>query len=154
VLLATYLREQGYLPQDTVVVTEYSNYASVKYLETQGIKVEKVVNGDRFVAQKLKAIGAELGSEFSGHIIYLPWLEASDGTFMALFVQKIMHEKGVRLADMWADYEFMPSKQWAVKVNEKRPLDEVSGFSEAVVAAETEFAGTGLVKQEFRLHDC
>ena len=145
ILLATYLREQGRLPGDTVVVTEYSNYATVKYLESQGIKIEKVVNGDRFVAQKLQELGAELGSEFSGHIIYLPWLKASDGTFMTLFVQKIMHDKGMRLADMWADFEFMPSKQWGVKVSEKRPLEEVAGFTEAVKSAEAEFAGTGRV---------
>ena len=145
ILLATYLRDQGRLPAETVVVTEYSNYATVKYLEAQGIKVEKVVNGDRFVAQKLQALGAELGSEFSGHMIYLPWLKASDGTFMTLFIQKIMHDKKMRLADMWADFEFMPSKQWGVKVSEKRPLTEVDGYNEAVQVAEKEFAGKGRV---------
>ena len=145
ILLATYLRDQGRLPANTVVVTEYSNYATVKYLEAQGIKVEKVVNGDRFVAQKLQALGAELGSEYSGHVIYSPWLKASDGTFTALFIQKIMHEKKMRLADMWADFEFMPSKQWGVKVSEKRPLTEVAGFDEAVREAEAEFAGKGRV---------
>jgi phosphoglucosamine mutase len=49
------------------------------------------------------------------------------------------------LADLWADFEFMPSKQWGVKVSEKRPLEEVAGFSDAVAAAEAEFAGTGRV---------
>lgn len=145
ILLATYLREQGKLPHNTVVVTEYSNYATVKYLEAQGIKVEKVVNGDRFVAQKLQELGAELGSEFSGHMIYLPWLKASDGTFMTLFVQKILHEKQARLADLWADFEFMPSKQWGVMVREKKPLDEITEFVEAKKAAEAEFAGAGRV---------
>ena len=145
ILLATYLHEQGRLPKDTVVVTEYSNYATVKYLEAQGIKVEKVVNGDRFVAQKLQELGAELGSEFSGHMIYLPWLKASDGTFMTLFVQKILHEKQARLADLWADFEFMPSKQWGVMVREKKPLDEITEFVEAKKAAEAEFAGAGRV---------
>ena len=145
ILLATYLHEQGKLPQDTVVVTEYSNYATVKYLEAQGVKVEKVVNGDRFVAQKLQELGAELGSEFSGHMIYLPWLKASDGTFMTLFVQKILHEKKARLADLWADFEFMPSKQWGVMVREKKPLDEIAKFTEAKKAAEAEFAGAGRV---------
>ena len=145
ILLATYLHEKGELAQDMVVVTEYSNYATVKYLEAQGIKVEKVVNGDRFVAQKLQELGAKLGSEYSGHIIYLPWLKASDGTFMALFVQKIMLEKNARLADLWADFNFMPSKQWGIKVAEKRPLDKIAGFSEAITEAEVEFAGTGRV---------
>lgn len=145
ILLTTYLREQGRLPKDTVVVTEYSNYATVKYLEGMGVKVEKVVVGDRFVAQKMRELGADLGSELAGHIIYRPWFGASDGTFMALFILKIVREKGARLADLWADFEYMPSKQWPVKVSEKRPLDKVAGFSEAVKGAEAEFAGKGRV---------
>ena len=145
ILLTTYLREQEKLPKNTVVVTEYSNYATVKHLEAMGINVDKVVVGDRFVAQKLRELGADLGSELAGHIIYRPWLDASDGTFMALFILKIMHEKNMQLADMWADYENMPSKQWAIKVSEKRPLAEVSGFNEAVKEAESEFAGAGRV---------
>ena len=145
ILLTTYLREQEKLQKNTVVVTEYSNYATVKHLEAMGINVDKVVVGDRFVAQKLRELGADLGSELAGHIIYRPWLDASDGTFMALFILKIMHEKNMQLADMWADYEYMPSKQWAIKVSEKRPLAEVSGFNEAVKEAEGEFAGAGRV---------
>ena len=145
ILLTTYLLEQKQLPKNTVVVTEYSNYATVKHLEKMGVKVEKVVVGDRFVAQKMRELGANLGSELAGHIIYKPWFGASDGTFMTLFILKIMQEKGKRLADLWADYEYMPSKQWGIKVSEKRPLDEVDGFSEAVKKAEDEFAGTGRV---------
>ncbi|MCR4753595.1 MAG: hypothetical protein K5837_04240 [Candidatus Saccharibacteria bacterium] len=145
ILLTTYLREKKQLPNNTVVVTEYSNYATVKHLEKMGVKVEKVVVGDRFVAQKMRELGANLGSELAGHIIYRPWFEASDGTFMTLFILKIMQEKGKRLADLWADYEYMPSKQWGIKVSEKRPLDEVDGFNEAVKKAEDEFAGMGRV---------
>ena len=98
ILLAEYLREKGRLLNDTVVLTEYSNYAAVRYLEAQGIKVEKVVNGDRFVSQKLHQLGAVVGGEYTGHILYMPWLVASDGTFITLFIQKIMHERGKRKA--------------------------------------------------------
>ena len=57
-----------------MVLTEYSNYAAVQYLANVGIKVEKVVNGDRAVAKKCQEKGAILGGELAGHIIYLPWL--------------------------------------------------------------------------------
>lgn len=134
-----------YLGSDTTVVSEYSNFAMAKWQTEHGVKVEKVVNGDRAVAQLCKKLNAQLGSEFSGHIIYLPWLSASDATFTALFIQKIMAEKGCKLADLWADFEYMPSRQWGIKVKEKLPLEEVAGFSEAVKAAEAELAGTGRV---------
>ncbi|MBR5419297.1 phosphoglucosamine mutase [Candidatus Saccharibacteria bacterium] len=145
ILLAEYLKEQGKLPADTVVLTEYSNLATIKYLENEGIKVAKVVNGDRYVAQKCVELGAGLGGELAGHIIYLPWLRGSDGTFMALMVLRIVQESGKRLADMWADYENLPSRQWGLFVKEKRPLEEIKGFSEAVAEAEERFAGKGRV---------
>jgi phosphoglucosamine mutase len=145
ILLAEYLKKQGELPADTVVLTEYSNLATIKYLEGEGIKVAKVVNGDRYVAQKCIELGAGLGGELAGHIIYLPWLRGSDGTFMALMVLRIVQESGVRLADLWADYENLPSKQWGLKVREKRDLAEVAGFNEAVAKAEERFAGKGRV---------
>jgi phosphoglucosamine mutase len=64
---------------------------------------------------------------------------------MALMVLRIVQESGVRLADLWADYENLPSKQWGLKVREKRDLAEVAGFNEAVAKAEERFAGKGRV---------
>lgn len=145
ILLAEYLKKQGELPADTVVLTEYSNLATIKYLENEGIKVDKVVVGDRYVARKCIELGAGLGGELAGHIIYLPWLRGSDGTFMTLMVLRIVQESGGRLADLWADYENVPSKQWGLKVREKRDLAEVAGFNEAVAEAEERFAGKGRV---------
>ena len=145
ILIAEYLIKQGRLKARTVVVSEYSNQAMVKYLNGKGVKVEKVVNGDRAVALRCKELKVELGSEFSGHILYMPWLNASDGTFTTLLVKKIALENGGRLADLWADFEYMPSKQWGIKVREKRPLEEIDGFQEAVKRAEADFAGNGRV---------
>lgn len=145
ILLAEYLKEQGKLPADTVVLTEYSNLATIKYLEDEGIKVAKVVNGDRYVAQKCVELGAGLGGELAGHILYLPWLRGSDGTFMALMVLRIVQESGKRLADMWADYENVPSGQWGLFVKEKRPFEEIAGFNEAIAEAEERFGGRGRV---------
>ena len=145
ILIAEYLKQQGELPADTVVLTEYSNLSTINYLEAEGIKVAKVVNGDRYVAQKCVELGACLGGELAGHIIYLPWLRGSDGTFMALMVLRIVQESGKRLADLWADYENLPSKQWGLKVREKRDFAEIAGFNEAIAEAEKRFAGKGRV---------
>ena len=145
ILLAEYLKEQGELPADTVVLTEYSNLATIKYLESKDIKVEKVVVGDRYVAQKCSELGAILGGELAGHIIYLPWLKGSDGTFMALMVLRIMQERGQRLADMWPEYDLMPSKQWGLSVREKKPLEEIKSYQEYLASANERFAGKGRI---------
>ncbi|MBR3164283.1 phosphoglucosamine mutase [Candidatus Saccharibacteria bacterium] len=145
VLLAEYLAKRNALRGGAVVLTEYSNLATIKYLEERGIRVEKVVNGDRFVVEKCHEIGAGLGGELSGHIIYLPWLESSDGTAMALFVLKIIGEENCQLADLWADYEDYPSKQWGIKVVEKREFGEIAGFTEAIERAREELGESGRV---------
>ena len=143
--LATYLKEQGLLKNDTVVLTEYSNLAAIQYIQAQGIKVKKVVVGDREVARKCKELGAILGGENAGHIIYLPWLNSSDGTFVALLAEKIIREKGCALADLWPDYEDFPNEQLAVKVREKRPLEEVAGWTKALEEAQERLNGRGRV---------
>ena len=145
ILIAEYLKGLGKLPEDTVVLTEYSNLATINYLENEGIHVAKVVNGDRAVAQKCRELGGILGGELAGHIIYLPWLRGSDGTFMALMIMRIVQESGKRLADLWADYENLPSRQWGLFVKEKKPVEEIPGYSEAVREAEERFAGKGRV---------
>jgi phosphoglucosamine mutase len=103
------------------------------------------VNGDRYVAQKCVELGAGLGGELAGHILYLPWLRGSDGTFMALMVLRIVQESGKRLADMWADYENVPSQQWGLFVKEKRAFEKIAGFNEAIAEAEKRFDGRGRV---------
>lgn len=143
--LSSYLKAEGQLKNDTVVLTEYSNLAAINYIESQGIKVDKVVVGDRAVAQKCKEQGAILGGENAGHIIYLPWLNSSDGTFVALLAQTIMREKGCALADLWPDYEEFPNEQLGVKVREKRPLEEVPGWTKALEEAQERLNGRGRV---------
>ena len=144
-MLANYLKERGELKNDTVVLTEYSNLAAIQYIQAQGIKVEKVVVGDRAVANKLQELGAVLGGENAGHIIYLPWLNSSDGSFVALFARKIMAEKNCQLADLWPDYEEFPNAQLAVKVREKRDFKEINGWNEAVEQSLQQLNGRGRV---------
>ena len=144
-MLAEYLKEKGELKNNVVVLTEYSNLAAIKYLEAKGIKVEKVVNGDRAVTEKLRELGGILGGENAGHIIYLPWFCSSDGTFVALFARKIMAEKDCQLADLWPDYEEFPNAQIAVKVREKRDFDKISGWNEAVQKGLDALNGRGRV---------
>ena len=137
--------ETGRIWDGDRIVTEYSNLATLQYLTYAGIAVDKVVNGDRFVTQKCLELGAGLGGELSGHIILLPWLNSSDATFITLLVQKIVREKGCRLADLWAKYDNLPSRQWGINVVEKKQTGEIPGFDAAVKAAEERFGGDGRV---------
>ena len=49
------------------------------------------------------------------------------------------------MADLWANYENLPSRQWGLFVKEKKPVEEIPGYSEAVKSVEERFAGKGRV---------
>ncbi|MCL1839885.1 phosphoglucosamine mutase [Candidatus Saccharibacteria bacterium] len=131
-MLAVWLKSEGKLAGDVVVMTEYSNLSAVQFLEKQGIRVDKVINGDRAVAAECKKIGAALGGEASGHIIYPEWLSASDGLFVATLVARMAHERGMKLSSLSPDYENYPSKLWNIDVKERKPLEGVKGWNEGL----------------------
>lgn len=144
-LLAVWLKERGKLLNNTVVMTEYSNLSAINYLKEQGIKVEKVVVGDREVYMKSVELGSVLGGEKAGHIIYRRWLSSSDGTFMAAWIAEILREKGCTLSELWPDYKEYPSEQYAIFVTEKKELSEIPGFEVSRKEAEAELGDTGRV---------
>jgi len=131
-VLAMWMKRDGRLLNDVVVMTEYSNLSAVRFLEKAGVRVEKVLNGDRAVVQVCRELGAVLGGEFSGHIIYPEWLSASDGLFASVLVAGIACEKGVRLSSLRPEYENFPRKIWNIEVKERKPLDEMAGWEEGL----------------------
>lgn len=54
---------------DTVVTTVLSNSALIDALEKEGIRVERTPVGDKFVGERMRQLGCELGGEQSGHFI-------------------------------------------------------------------------------------
>ncbi len=124
-----------------VVLTEYSNLGAVQYLESKGIKVEKVLVGDKEVAYKCQTQGIRLGGEAAGHVIDLTWLSSSDGLYTAMQVLKIMQERGVKMSELMPKYEMFPQKIWNIGVREKIPLEEVAGWEDEF-RRQSEYLGT------------
>lgn len=139
-MLAVHLKNENNLPNNTVVLTEYSNLGAVKYLEQNGIMVEKVDNGDKEVLRLCRELGAVLGGETSGHIIFTPWLSSSDGIMVAFLALSIMKRTGKKLSELWPAYESLPSKQWGIEVRKKLPLEDIPGWQDAL-KEQTDFLG-------------
>ncbi|MFV0485117.1 MAG: phosphoglucosamine mutase [Candidatus Saccharimonadales bacterium] len=144
-MLATHLKSQDDLPNSTVVLTEYSNLGAVRHLEQNGIKVEKVDNGDKEVLRRCRETGATLGGETSGHIIFTPWLSSSDGIMVAFLALSIMKRTGKKLSELWPSYENLPSKQWGIDVRKKLPLEEIQGWEDALREQTESLGGEGRI---------
>jgi phosphoglucosamine mutase len=84
-----------------------------------------------------------VGGEQSGHIIFPETSLVGDGMMTALLLLRAISERGVSLAEAVGGFTAYPQTLLNVKVNEKRPFDEVPAISEAAAAVEKELEGEG-----------
>lgn len=84
--------EKGLLKGEGLVASLMSNLGLEKYLESQGLSLIRAPVGDRYVAEKMRSTGCNIGGEQSGHIILSDYATAGDGLLAALQVLSIMRK--------------------------------------------------------------
>ena len=144
-LAARDLQQRGLLAKSTVVATTMSNMGLEAALKRSGIQMLRAPVGDKYVLEQMQAIGAALGGEQSGHIIFSGRSTTGDGLLTALLLLDIIHRSGKPLADLVADLKVFPQVIVNVKVREKKPLDTIPTVVAAIAAAELELADSGRV---------
>jgi phosphoglucosamine mutase len=82
-VLARDLHTRRALPGDLVVVTSMSNLGFHRAMRGLGIETTSTEVGDRYVLEEMRARGAELGGEQSGHVIALGHQTTGDGLITA-----------------------------------------------------------------------
>jgi phosphoglucosamine mutase len=92
-LIATDRHERGLLRGKAVVATLMSNLGLERYLEGLGLSLMRTPVGDRYVAEKMRDEGCNVGGEQSGHIILSDYATAGDGLLTALQVLTILTQK-------------------------------------------------------------
>ena len=78
------MKERGRLKKNTIVATVMSNMGFFIMGKEQGITIEQTKVGDRYVLERMREIGASIGGEQSGHIIFLDENTTGDGLLSAL----------------------------------------------------------------------
>ena len=91
VMLATAraLKADGHLRCNTLVSTVMSNLGLEKALERDGIRMVRTAVGDKYVLEEMERLGASLGGEQSGHVIFRDYATTGDGMLTALRVFEI-----------------------------------------------------------------
>lgn len=135
--------ERGSLHHKTVVMTVMSNLGVQRGLEALGIQVINASVGDRYVIQEMLRHDAILGGEPSGHLIYLDHNTTGDGIVGALQVLKIMMETGKSLSELAKSIRRYPQTLINVPVKEKRPIQEMPRFQQAIADAEHALGSSG-----------
>ncbi len=143
------LKTAGRLRGDTVVATVMSNLGLEKALERAGIRMVRTPVGDKYVLEEMERLGAALGGEQSGHVIFRDYATTGDGILTALRVLEIARCAGAGLDELTADLKVFPQKLVNVRVREKKALNEVPEVAEEIRRVEKAFAGSGRVLVRF-----
>jgi phosphoglucosamine mutase len=145
-LIARDMHTRGLLAGDTVVATTMSNMGLEIALSRCGIRMLRANVGDKYVLEQMIKVGATLGGEQSGHVIFRDGeATTGDGLLTALRVMDVMVRNGQPLAELIADLKVFPQRIQNVRVREKIPLDRVPEVKRAIDAAEKELDGNGRI---------
>ncbi|MCU0239467.1 MAG: phosphoglucosamine mutase [Pyrinomonadaceae bacterium] len=142
-ITAQFLQSHNKLKKDTVVATVMSNLGLEIALKSKNINLLRTAVGDKYVLQSLLENDLSVGGEQSGHIIFPFRSLVGDGMLTALFLLETMFETGKSLSELTAGFKRFPQILVNVKVNEKRPFEEVKEIVEASKKVEDELDGKG-----------
>lgn len=144
-LAARALRKSGELSGDLVVATVMSNLGLEKALEGEGIRLLRTPVGDKYVLEEMVRVGAALGGEQSGHVIFRRYATTGDGMLTALRVLEIAHRAGAGLDELTAGMPVYPQRLRNVHVREKKPFAALPSVSEEIRRWEEAFGPAGRI---------
>jgi phosphoglucosamine mutase len=140
------MRAGGSLSNDTVVATTMSNMGLELAFKRSGIRMLRANVGDKYVLEEMQRMGATLGGEQSGHILFRDRdATTGDGLLTALRIMQIMVRSGRSLSDLVSDLKVFPQTIRNVRVREKIAFAQIPAVWEAITAAERELNGNGRV---------
>lgn len=144
-ILAMHALAQGSLARKTLVVTVQSNLGLDRAVEAAGGRVVRSAVGDRYVAEMMRAEGALLGGESSGHIVSLDLSPTGDGLVAALKVAKVMSETRRPLSELRKALRKFPQLSAALNVRVRKPIEMLPSLSRAIASLEGELGSSGRV---------
>jgi phosphoglucosamine mutase len=141
-LIATRLHEQGALRGGGVVATVMSNLGLERYLQSMGLTLERTKVGDRYVLERMRAGGFNLGGEQSGHMILTDHATTGDGTMAALSVLASLVRTGKPASELLHVFDPVPQLLKNVRYSGSKPLENAV-VKQTISDAENELAGKG-----------
>ncbi|PVE59270.1 phosphoglucosamine mutase [Arthrobacter sp. TPD3018] len=133
---------RGRLAGGGLVATVMSNLGLERHLKAQGLGLVRTSVGDRYVLEKMRSSGYNVGGEQSGHIILSDYGTTGDGLVAALQVLAELKRAGAPASEVLHRFEPLPQLLKNVRFAGGKPL-EAQSVKDVIAAAEAELAGTG-----------
>ena len=146
-IIGNYMKGKGTLKKDTIVATVMSNLGFFLMGKEKKIQIDQTKVGDRYVLEHMREIGANLGGEQSGHIIFLDENTTGDGLLSALHLLQVVVESKKTLSELAKVMQVLPQALYGAKVpnHKKESFMEYSEVSDAIEVLEKKYAGDGRV---------
>ena len=145
-VFAEYLKKQGRLAADTVVVTNMSNMGFFKRMEQLGLHTAVTKVGDRYVLEEMRRGGYVLGGEQSGHMILLDRASTGDGQLSAVTLLDAMAVSKKSLSELAGAMRRYPQVMHNLSATpQMKEKLETPGAKQAVAESEERLGGRGRV---------
>ncbi|MCA9561339.1 MAG: phosphoglucosamine mutase [Myxococcales bacterium] len=144
-IIGTWMLERGELAHDTLVATVMSNIGLDRAIREAGGKVVRVGVGDRYVVERMRQDGLNVGGEQSGHVVLLDHATTGDGLVTALTVLGIMVASKQPLHALAARMTRFPQVLRNVDVPSKPPLESLGPLQAAIADVEGALGDDGRV---------
>ena len=125
--LATYFKQHNLLKGNAAVATIYSNLGLGRYLKSIDIDYYTSAVGERYVIEKMRTTGANIGGEESGHMVLSDYSLTGDALLASLIICLGIKESGKKMSDIFPVFEPYPTAAHNLRFASK---DEVAALME------------------------
>lgn len=142
-LMAACWADEGRLKGGALVATVMSNLGLEHFLNDRGLRLERTCVGDRYVVERMRQGGFNLGGEQSGHIVMTDHATTGDGLMAGLQFLAEMVRSEKPASELLNQFETVPQLLKNVRFAAgQAPLDAPEVVA-AIAGAEADLAGGG-----------
>lgn len=141
-LIGSSWNAKGKLKGGGVVSTVMSNLGLEKFLEGEGLSLQRTAVGDRYVVGQMRESGINVGGEPSGHVILSDYATTGDGLVTALQVLAVVAGEGRKVSDVCHKFDPYPQLLQNVRYKTGDPL-QAETVKAAIKAGEDKLGKTG-----------
>ena len=141
-LIGTSWAESGRLRGGGVVATVMSNLGLERYLQGEGLTLERTSVGDRYVLERMRGGGFNVGGEQSGHMILTDYATTGDGLVAGLQVLAELILQNKPASELLHLFDTVPQLLRNVRFAGGKPL-EAESVKRVIADAQEELNGRG-----------
>ncbi|WP_170765536.1 phosphoglucosamine mutase [Ruegeria lacuscaerulensis] len=142
-LLATSWAKADRLEGGALVATVMSNLGLERHLAAQGLRLERTAVGDRYVVERMREGGFNLGGEQSGHVVMSDYATTGDGLMAGLHFLAEMVHSGRKASELSVQFETVPQLLKNVRYGDGQAPLEAANVKAAIADAEARLNGQG-----------